>query len=70
MRHVVEKVVAIAFSSPKVTPVFFAFFGLVGEVILAKPQYNDLSDFKCQVLSRKEYAVAGDKGQDALVVHR
>ena len=70
MRYVVEKVVAVAFSSPKVTPVFFAFFGLVGEIIPAEPQDNDLSNFKCQVLSGKEYAVAGDEGQDALVVLR
>ena len=60
--------VAVAFPGPEVTPVFLALFGLVGEVIGAEPQDDDLPNFKRQVLAWKEYPVARNECQHALVV--
>ena len=70
MCHIVEEVIAVAFASPKMTSVLCAFFCLVGEVILAEPQDNDLANFKCQVLARQEHSVTWNERQHALVVFR
>ena len=68
MRHVAEEVVAVAFARPEVTPMFFALFGLVGEVIGAESQDNDLPNFERQILTGKEYPVPRNECQHALVV--
>ena len=47
---------------------FFPLFGLVGEVIGAESQDDDLPNFERQVLTWKEYPVPGNECQHALVV--
>ncbi len=68
MRDVRKKVVAVALSSPKMPPVFRFFLFVLGVKVFAKPQDQDLSQFRLKVFAWKKHLVAWDKSQDALIV--
>ena len=68
MGYVAKKVIAIAFSLPKMRAILLVFLRSGQVEIFQKTEYDDISDFKFQGFSGQVHLVIRDKGQHALVV--
>ena len=68
MGHVRKKMVAVAFSSPKVQSVLGLLFLVVGIEVFAKPQDYHFPQLKLKILSGQKHLVARNEAQHALVI--
>jgi hypothetical protein len=68
MGYLVEVSIAASFTCPKVYAMFFSFLWIASEVVGAKMQNKDLSDFKFKLFTRQEHFVSRNEGQHALMI--
>lgn len=68
MGHIGKKVVAVAFTSPKMHTVLGALLLVVFVEVPTKPEHNHFAQFKLQVLPRQEHLISRDKSEHTLVM--